>query len=116
MSCLVQGNIDFFSTKKAKHSFHFTDFSFFNYSKHLSVGTFAITSLMVYSTIIRVEAEYFDSLDHAQRSSQNLDLNDESRNLTGRLKHFGHDHASVKLEIATGLAFWCGVVQVKSLF
>lgn len=27
-------------------------------SKHLSVGTFAVTSLMVYSTVSRIESEY----------------------------------------------------------
>jgi hypothetical protein len=68
---------------------------------------------MVYSTITRVEAEYFDSLEHPRVFHQNE--TDESRNLTGRLKHLGHDHAAVKLEIATGLAFWCGVVQVSCL-
>jgi hypothetical protein len=67
---------------------------------------------MVYSTITRVESEYFDSLEQKYASNYHLNETDDNANLTSQLPHTGHDHAAVKLEIATGLAFWCGVVQV----
>jgi hypothetical protein len=59
-----------------------------------------------------VESEYFDSLENKYAANYHSNDTEDNANLTATLLHLGHDHAAVKLEIATGLAFWCGVVQV----
>ena len=74
-------------------------------SKHLSVGTFAVTSLMVYSTISRVEMEY--RKDHPFQSQQNIS--------TLAKESFDNDEYRLKIGISTCLAFWCGIFQVWSL-
>ncbi|RNA41758.1 prestin [Brachionus plicatilis] len=70
---------------------------FFGTSKHLSVGTFAVTSLIVYSTISRLETEYPELA--FPNSFEN------STSTEGPSMEF-------KIKVATGLAFWCGVIQI----
>jgi hypothetical protein len=70
-------------------------------SRHLSVGCYALVSLMVYSSISRIETEYCNSPNYLAQNHLNSSLN-----LTA------HDTKKCKLEIATSLAFWCGVFQV----
>jgi hypothetical protein len=64
---------------------------------------------MVYSTISRVESEFFEQRNAANHLSNETD---NGGNLTENTLTLGYDSAAVKLEIATGLTFWCGVVQV----
>ena len=84
-------------------------------SKHLSVGTFAILSIMVYSTINRLEDKY-------------MDLHDTRHNLTINAKHLNINNLNntdddfdnirrnnVKIMIATSLSFWCGIVKVMKI-
>lgn len=77
----------------------------FGTSRHLSVGTFAVISLMVFSTISRLETEYFDALTGNRTLALSTDL-----------PYMGDDRDAVKLSIATSLAFWCGVVQIAFSF
>ena len=49
----------------------------FGTSRHLSVGTYAVISLMVYSCISRVEQKY--SLDSIELSSSSLLINNNSK-------------------------------------
>ena len=75
-------------------------------SKHLSVGTFAILSIMVYSTIIRLETKYM--------GLTSILTSVNSSNDTNRSSTYDYDARlmDVKLMIATALSFWCGIVQV----
>lgn len=77
-------------------------------SKHLTVGTFAIISIMVYSTISRLEPKYMEiemsKLNSSTMFSDNLNLNGTELVL--------EKAQEVKLKIANSLAFWCGIVQV----
>ncbi|CAF0714401.1 unnamed protein product [Brachionus calyciflorus] len=82
----------------------------FGTSKHLSVGTFAVTSLIVYSTITRIETEY-PQLNYSNLNLTNFESNNENSSLSSE-----YDVESItmnfKIKIATGLAFWCGIIQV----
>lgn len=71
-------------------------------SKHLSVGTYALVSLMVYSTISRIESEH-----SICSSNLNVSLHQNLTNLDSN-----DCKMRFKLDIATSLAFWCGIVQV----
>ena len=62
---------------------------------------------MVYSTISRVEAEYFES------NSSLLSSFSFSNSSHGNHSLDHEDHAiELKVKIATALSFWCGIVQV----
>jgi MFS superfamily sulfate permease-like transporter len=80
---------------------------FFGTSRHLSVGTYAVTSLMVFSSISRLEDKYL--LDSTKNDSL---IESSSLNETSLLVTSAFDLESVKLRIATALAFWCGIFQV----
>jgi sulfate anion transporter 1 len=88
----------------------------FGTSRHLSVGTFSLTSLMVYTVITRVEQQLIEI--------NNLNLLNESISHELISIHLGNatlanqknlDGYSLKVRIATSLAFWCGIFQVKRL-
>ena len=105
----------------------------FGTSRHLSVGTYAVISLMVYSAISRVEQKY--SLDSIDLSSSSLLINNNS-NLTsfnlltnetnlnssmtspfvsGGISNKDEDaNYQLKLRISSSLAFWCGAFQVRN--
>ena len=73
-------------------------------SKHLSVGTFAVVSLMVYSTISELEItlgeKYYPSIDEESVATNSSEINSA-------------DVYALKLKISTALCFWCGCVQVN---
>lgn len=71
----------------------------FSTSRHLSVGTFAILSIMVYSTITKLENKFIET------ASLNSTLESNITNFDEKLM-------DVRLRIATSLSFWCGVVQI----
>lgn len=79
-------------------------FKFFFKSKHLSVGTFAVTSLVVFSTISRIESEYPELAYSSSNSTQNSSL-----------PSFDNENSimNFRIKIATALAFWCGIIQVN---
>jgi MFS superfamily sulfate permease-like transporter len=103
----------------------------FGTSRHLSVGTYAITSLMVYSCISRVEQKY--SFDSIELSSSSLLINNNSnltsfnlytnetnlnRSMTSPFVSGGISNKDelyqLKLRISSSLAFWCGAFQVRN--
>ncbi len=77
---------------------------FFGTSKHLSVGTFAITSLMVYSTIFKLEPQYKMNKQNSLETTMIANATVSNR---AEL-----DPNEIKLKIATALAFWSGIIQV----
>jgi MFS superfamily sulfate permease-like transporter len=84
---------------------------FFGTSRHLSVGTYAVTSLMVFSSISRLEEKYLIEL----KSSRNVTSIESVTSANETLlidTSAADDLESVKLRIATALAFWCGIFQV----
>lgn len=87
-------------------------YALFGTSRHLSVGAFAVTSLMVYSTIHRVESEIRPqlALTLTQRSVNDLHQNSTS---SFAFKPDAIDSNRLRAEISTCLAFWCGVFQVR---
>ena len=72
------------------------------------MGTFAVTSLMVYSTVNRIESEFSEIYKLNDQMSNNslTDLNQTSSNTA-------YDPQALKIKISTGLAFWCGIFQVN---
>lgn len=114
----------------------------FGTSKHLSVGTFAITSLMVYSTVSRLESEYAPELSKSVSAAlNNMTLTGDDNQTVGGITGAMATESNVlnvtqsfkslmnqtdenvllneenslmdlKIKIATSLAFWCGFVQV----
>jgi MFS superfamily sulfate permease-like transporter len=104
----------------------------FGTSRHLSVGTFALISLMVYSTVSRLELEYSESLKYSHLLSNSLrtvqpttetatrmdiqsltSVNYELNNNTSLNFKTDIDMLPLKVKIATSLAFWCGIFQVS---
>lgn len=78
----------------------------FGTSKHLSVGTYAVVSLMVYSTINRLELKYLETNEY-------LDFKKSIANTTDLDTQLDNDHImQFRLKVATSLAFWCGIIQV----
>lgn len=87
----------------------------FGTSRHLSVGTFAVISLMVYSSITKLEDEFL----HANKLSINTLNKSNESNFDSNTNQLPHDNSEIMLarvKIATALAFWCGIVQVKLIF
>ena len=88
----------------------------FGTSRHLSVGTYAIISLMVLSTINKVEQKYTS----AETVSQIYASSDMNSTHFGLLENSTSDMSltnsnyELKLRISSSLAFWCGIFQVVS--
>ena len=80
-------------------------------SRHLSVGTYALVSLMVYSTISQQEAIYLDSL---VSSPNPINMTDNNGSLIAELDPIV-DLMEFRIKVATSLCFWCGIIQVKIL-
>jgi MFS superfamily sulfate permease-like transporter len=82
----------------------------FGTSRHLSVGTYAVISLMVYSAISRVEQKY--ALEHVESILRSSILN---TTITTQQNKFLLDDVNYnfKLKISSSLAFWCGIFQVN---
>jgi solute carrier family 26 (sulfate anion transporter), member 6 len=82
----------------------------FGTSKHLSVGTYAVISLMVYSVIQRLESEYLESNEYYLL---NLNSTNNNYNNTIIINNLDDDHImKFRIKVATSLAFWCGCVQI----
>jgi hypothetical protein len=78
-------------------------YALFGTSKHLSVGSYAVIALMVYSVIQRLEIEYVESnefLNLFRNNSNNTLLKDEN------IMQF-------RIKVSACLTFWCGIVQVN---
>ncbi len=91
-------------------------YALFATSRHLSVGTFAIISIMVYSTIMRLENKYVNDdkdlfLTTNTNESYQSDWNQTNSDLM-MMNEKAARRESVKLMIATSLSFWCGIVKV----
>ena len=108
----------------------FTDITniLFGTSRHLSVGTYAVISLMVYSCISKVEQKYsLDSIDsllmnnNSNLTAFNLYTNETIRDgsmtrpfVSGGISNKDEDaNYQLKLRISSSLAFWCGAFQVN---
>jgi hypothetical protein len=79
-------------------------YSIFGTSKHMSVGTFSVLSIMIYSSITKLETKFID---------QQIDILNNF-NSTEQVIELSEDESyEIKLKIATALAFWCGILQVK---
>ena len=96
----------------------------FGTSRHLSVGTYAVISLMVYSCISRVEQKYsLDSIDsplminNSNLTALNSYTNETNLNssfVSGGISNKDEDvNYQLKLRISSSLAFWCGAFQVN---
>ena len=87
-------------------------YALFATSRHLSVGTFAIISIMVYSTIMRLENKYMnDYKDFFSKTNESYsDWNQTNSDFMMNEKAARRE--SVKIMIATSLSFWCGIVKV----
>jgi MFS superfamily sulfate permease-like transporter len=82
----------------------------FGTSKHLSVGTFAVTSLMVYSTVYKLEQQHLMRINNDE---QNISILNDMSNQTGSFETgLSIENHDIKVKIATALAFWCGIFQV----
>ncbi len=97
----------------------------FGTSRHLSVGTYAVISLMVYSCISKVEQKYsLDSMDsllmnnNSNLTAFNLYTNETNLNssfIFGVISNKDEDvNYQLKLRISSSLAFWCGAFQVRN--
>ena len=95
----------------------------FGTSRHLSVGTYAVISLMVYSSISRLEQKYLtNSLSDFNATSDVSALFNQSNlgllNATSISSDFIDENSDanyqLKLKISSSLAFWCGIFQVGS--
>ena len=83
----------------------------FGTSRHMSVGTFAVMSIMVYSTITNLEGKYM-GLEQAQQSFNESAFSSDQADSTPSVDL--ETLMKVKLKIATALAFWGGIIQVCS--
>ena len=86
----------------------------FGTSKHLSVGTYAVISLMVYSVIQRLESEYLESNDYYLIFNLNStnNNNNNNNNNTNIINNIDDHIMTFRIKVATSLAFWCGCVQI----
>jgi MFS superfamily sulfate permease-like transporter len=78
----------------------------FGNSKHLSVGTFAIISLLVLSTLQKIETI------HNQQFNGTI-IKTEIINGTEVSTLIPYDFNTIKVQVATTLALWTGLVQVR---
>lgn len=79
----------------------------FGTSRHLSVGTFAIVSLMIYSSISRLEVDFIGNnkvLEVGRNSTESFPDG------TGYITE--EQVMGFRLKVATSLCFWCGIIQV----
>ena len=93
-------------------------YSLFGTSRHLSVGTFAVTSLMVYSTINRMETDFLASEEYLKLSQIDLTvLNNTDIDYRLNQTNLDLDNTIVmfRIKVASSLAFWCGFFQVLYL-
>jgi len=75
-------------------------YSLLGTSRHLSIGTFAITSLMINAAIQRLEGKYYPSPGMiASNSTMNPNF-------------LSNDPAQAKVLIGTALAFFAGIIQI----
>ena len=81
----------------------------FGSSRHMSVGTFAVMSIMVYSTISNLEGKYL-GLENVKSLNDSAILDQSEGSEGPDLERL----MTVKLKIATALAFWGGIIQVKT--
>ena len=78
----------------------------------MKVGTYAIISLMVYSTIQKLELKYVES-DAFLHFKQNLSVSLENDTFDSRQID---DHImKFRIKVSTSLAFCCGIVQVSKI-
>lgn len=86
-------------------------------SRHLTVGTFAIASIMILSTITRLESKYlpitgdsYSSDGQNENQTYTVLSNSSTPNNTSQMSvDLVHE---IRLKIAVSLAFWCGIIQV----
>lgn len=88
----------------------------FGSSRHLSVGTFALVSLMVYGSISKLEAEFLQTKSVIV-STEIIQNNTNGSTIIDHVNLISYeDLMAFRVKVATSLAFWCGVIQVISFF
>lgn len=81
----------------------------FGSSRHLSVGTFALVSLMVYGSVSRVEGEFM--------IDKQLILDPSNETLMEGVMYVTENELNeFRIRVATGLCFWCGIIQLIFAF
>lgn len=84
----------------------------FGTSRHLSVGTFALVSLMVYGSISKLEAEFLQNKSIIITSEVISNATNESAIIDHINFISEEDLIAFRVKVATSLAFWCGVIQL----
>ena len=88
----------------------------FGTSRHVSVGTFAITSLMIYSSIIKIEEQLSPIMLTTASIANKTFENGSNSSLAYESAAIDEQQLMLKVKIATSLAFWSGAFQVKLFF
>ena len=90
-------------------------FILFTSSRHLSIGTFAVTSIMVYGTISRLELKFIETPEYLT-FRENLFINESlfiSNETFSESSEPDEMLMTFRLKVATSLTFWCGTVLVQ---
>ena len=82
------------------------------------MGTYAVTTIMVYSTISRLELAFIESPEYLLYKKNSLSNNDSfflSNETIVKNNEIDEMIMGFRLKVATSLTFWCGIIQVKKI-